>query len=155
MVVGAHTGRTIVDRRFGSLWRRFGCGSVYLHPILKKEAIQVWKTILVLVLASVIAFLIWRVEWILLLGIGIGLIALLSTRLATLIHRGWMKLAEGLGWLNSRILLGIIFYFLLTPIALLVRLFRKDPLQLRRPKTDSLWHERDHLYRPEDLQNPW
>ncbi|MEL7533052.1 MAG: SxtJ family membrane protein [Bacteroidota bacterium] len=122
---------------------------------MKNSPSQIWKTIVVLVLASVIAFVIWRLEWILYIGLGIGISALLSPRWAKWIHQGWMKLAEGLGWINSRILLGIIFYLLLTPIALMVRLFRKDPLQLRRPETDSLWHDRDHLFTAKDLKNPW
>ncbi|MFK7924344.1 MAG: SxtJ family membrane protein [Bacteroidia bacterium] len=116
---------------------------------------QIWKTILVLVIANLIAFVIWRYQALLYVAIGLGVLSLLSPQLAKWIHIGWMKLAEGLGWVNSRILLGLVFFLLLTPIALLVRLFRKDPLQLKRPQSSSLFHERNHLFQAEDLKNPW
>ena len=44
------------------------------------------------------------------------------------LYRPWMKLAEGLGWLNTRIILILIFFFVVTPIGLLLRLFRRSPL---------------------------
>ncbi len=46
------------------------------------------------------------------------------------VQRGWMAFAAGLGHVNSRIILGTFFYVFLTPLGLLMRLFR-DPLQLR------------------------
>ncbi|MDH5586723.1 MAG: SxtJ family membrane protein [Nitrospirota bacterium] len=46
------------------------------------------------------------------------------------IFRGWMIFGEKIGWVNSRILLGIVFYGLLTPISLLIRVLGKRPLQL-------------------------
>ncbi|MEL6653997.1 MAG: SxtJ family membrane protein, partial [Bacteroidota bacterium] len=112
--------------------------------MIQKEQIAIWKTILVLVLASVVAYLIWPKLWLLWLGVGIGSLSLLSPQLARLIHIVWMKLAEVLGYVNSRILLGLIFFLLLSPIALLRRIFHKDPLQLKRPKDKSLFHERNH-----------
>jgi hypothetical protein len=44
------------------------------------------------------------------------------------IYRLWMKLAEALGWINTRILLIIVYYLVVTPIGLLMRLFRRSPL---------------------------
>jgi len=41
----------------------------------------------------------------------------------------WMKLGHVLGWINTRIILGLVFFILFAPIALLLRLFGKDPLQ--------------------------
>ena len=46
------------------------------------------------------------------------------------------------GWFNGRVLLGLVFFALLTPIALLRRLGRADGLALRKPK-GSLWTVRD------------
>ena len=44
------------------------------------------------------------------------------------LYRPWMRLAEALGWLNTRILLILIYYLLVTPIGLVLRLFRRSPL---------------------------
>lgn len=56
------------------------------------------------------------------------------------VHFIWMKFAFVLAWINTRLLLGIIFYFILTPVSLAMRLFRFDPLDraFDRNKT-SYW----------------
>ena len=44
-----------------------------------------------------------------------------------------------IGWVVSHVLLGVIFYGLVTPIGLILRLTGHDPLQLKPPAGDSLW----------------
>jgi len=44
------------------------------------------------------------------------------------IYVGWMKFAFVLGWINTRLILGIFFYLILTPVGLIMRLFGRDPL---------------------------
>ena len=45
------------------------------------------------------------------------------------IHKAWMWVGHILGWINTRILLGIVFYALLTPIGLVFRLMGKDTMR--------------------------
>ena len=47
-------------------------------------------------------------------------------------YRAWMKLGHILGWLNSRIILGVVFIFVLQPIALIMRIFGHDPLKTKK-----------------------
>ncbi len=49
---------------------------------------------------------------------------------ASLIHfyKPWMKLAEGLGFINTRIILFILFYGLFMPMGFIMRLTGKDPM---------------------------
>jgi hypothetical protein len=47
------------------------------------------------------------------------------------VYRGWMLLAEGLGWVNTRVILGVVFYTVFTPVGLVMRLFQRDPLRRR------------------------
>ncbi len=47
------------------------------------------------------------------------------------IYVGWMKFAQILGWVNTRILLGVFFYLILTPAGLVMRLLGKDPMDRR------------------------
>ena len=61
-------------------------------------------------------------------GLLIALGAILPQVLAP-IHKGWMKIGHILGWVNTRILLGIVFYGLVTPIGMVFRLMGKDPMQ--------------------------
>ncbi len=60
------------------------------------------------------------------------------------IYIGWMKFAFVLAWINTRILLGIFFYGIITPIGLLMRLFGKDLLDERIDRNaTSYWRRRD------------
>jgi len=44
-----------------------------------------------------------------------------------------------IGWVVSHILLGVIFYGIVTPLGLVLRITGHDPLQLRLPAGNSLW----------------
>lgn len=46
-------------------------------------------------------------------------------------YRLWMRLAAVMGWVNTRILLGLMFFLVFTPIALARRALGHDPLELR------------------------
>jgi len=77
--------------------------------------------------------LVFRGEPLRLWAIGVGgiLIAcggILPSLLAP-VHRGWMWVGHILGWINTRILLGIVFYGLVTPIGLVFRLLGKDTMR--------------------------
>ena len=58
-----------------------------------------------------------------------GSIALAWPQGLTPLFRGWMWFAEKLGWFNTRVLLGVIYYVFLTPLSLVMRIFGKKPLQ--------------------------
>lgn len=49
----------------------------------------------------------------------------------------WMKFGSVLGWINSRIILGIIFFLVLFPIAFIMKLFNYDPLKKGRISNES------------------
>jgi hypothetical protein len=74
-------------------------------------------------------------------GILFGIFGVLGTVFPTglkPVYRGWMFFGEKIGWVNSRILLGLVFYGLVTPISWLMRLLGKRPLQLAfDPKADT------------------
>lgn len=44
------------------------------------------------------------------------------------IHGPWMKFGAALGFINSRIILSVFFFLIVTPFGLAMRLFRKDPM---------------------------
>lgn len=44
------------------------------------------------------------------------------------VYRVWMKIGNILGWINSRIILGLVFYIVFTPVGFFMRLFKRDPL---------------------------
>ena len=64
------------------------------------------------------------------------------------VYRVWMTLAVILGYFVSRILLSVIYYLVVTPIGLIMRLIGKDLLDLKLKDRDSYWHVRDDEYDP-------
>ena len=55
-----------------------------------------------------------------------------------------MKFAHVLGWINTRLLLGLFFYLVMTPVALVLRLAGKDLLQQRLDRSaKSYWVKRE------------
>jgi len=57
----------------------------------------------------------------------------------------WMKFAFILGWVNTRILLCIIFYLVFTPVGLFMRLFKIDPLERKFNRSSaSYWKTRNN-----------
>ena len=70
--------------------------------------------------------------WTLWVGIP-GLISgITSPRLLHYPYKGWMALGHALGWVNSHIILGLVFIVVLQPIAYVVRITGYDPLRRRR-----------------------
>lgn len=45
------------------------------------------------------------------------------------VYKGWMWIGHILGWINTRILLGFVFYGLITPIGIVFRLMGKDTMR--------------------------
>ena len=52
-------------------------------------------------------------------------------------YKGWINIGHTLGWINSRVILGIIFIMVLQPIALIMKLFKYDPLRLNKNRSQS------------------
>ena len=54
------------------------------------------------------------------------------------VHKGWMAIGHVMGWINTRIILGIVFYVIVTPIGIIRRWLGKDPMGRQlRPDLDS------------------
>ena len=60
------------------------------------------------------------------------LVGLTSPRLLYYPYKFWMKLGLILGWINSRIILGLVFMIILLPVAFIMRIFAYDPLRTKR-----------------------
>jgi len=58
----------------------------------------------------------------------------------------WMRMAFVLGWINTRLILFILFYLVFTPIGLVMRLFRVDLLDKKIDKNkDSYWRKKEKI----------
>ncbi len=112
------------------------------------------EAILGIVIGFLILFVIFQAKWLMWTSLIIGLLGLFSTFAAEWITWAWGRLVAAIGYINSRVILGIIFAFILFPIALLYRLRNKDTLRLKK-QSNTAFTEKNHLYTKKDLENPW
>ena len=120
---------------------------------MKRESVL--ETMLVISLGLVALSVVFRVRLLIGVALLIGFIGLFVKPLAERIAWLWMKFATGLGFVTSRILLSLVFFVVLCPVALLHRVFAKNGLQLKRSVGDTYYSERNHRYTPEDFENTW
>ena len=97
------------------------------------------------VLAVIVGWQDWTPLASVLLALALGFlgVAQFAPGLLLPLNRVWMAFARLLNKVVSPIAMGVIFFFLITPIALMMRIFGRDELDLRRPpRRDSLWKAR-------------
>lgn len=90
------------------------------------------STILVISMGFLILFLVFSWHWAVIVSLVTGIIGIFSTFLSGKIEWVWMKIAKVFELVVPKILLSVLFFFILFPIALLSRLFNKDVLMLSR-----------------------
>ena len=76
------------------------------------------------------------------IGAALVLAGLFVPVAARAFHVAWMRLAVLLGHVNSRVLLTLVYYLLVTPYGVVSRLARRDPLRRRGRAGESYWVER-------------
>ena len=95
---------------------------IALWPLLKQNEIRIWSLII-----SFIFFV----------------LGLINSRLLTPLNKLWFKFGILLGNIISPIVMGIVFFLVVTPTGLIMRFFRKDILKLKKNTSDSYWINKD------------
>ena len=91
---------------------------ISIYPLLNNENIRIWSLIISFI------FLV---------------LGLFNSKFLNPLNKIWFKFGLFLGKIISPIIMGIIFYFVVTPIALLMRLLKKDLLNLKFNKNNTYW----------------
>ena len=128
--------------------------SILSRAISAKEASD---TGMALVLGLLLAWLFTKdprwIYW------SMGALVLTMTWVAPLkpLARLWLGFSSLMGAVVSRILLAVIFYGLVTPLALFRRLIGHDPMQRRtwKKSTESVFVTRDHAYTKKEIEHPF
>ena len=97
-----------------------------LYPLKFDEAIRVWSVVLSLVLL---------------------IITIIKPNLFTFLNRLWIQFGVFLGKIISPIVMGLIFFFVVTPIGMLVRILKKDVMGLKRGASSYWINRKDKLQR--------
>ena len=91
---------------------------IALYPLLKGNDLRIWSLI--------ISFIF----------LGLGLI---NSKILTPLNRLWFKFGLLLGKFISPLIMGIIFFVVVTPIGIIMRLLNKDLLGLKYNKKETYW----------------
>ena len=95
---------------------------IALYPLTNSEGIIVWSVIISFI------FLV---------------LGLLNSKILTPLNKIWFKFGIILGEIISPLIMGIIFFFVVTPIGLVMRILGKDVLNLKYNKNQSYWIEKN------------
>lgn len=118
---------------------------------------KVLETICVLAIASLIIGFIFGLQIFFVIALVLLLIGTFIKKLAFVIAQGWLKFAHILGAFNTKVILTLIFFLFLTPIAILYRVVKGDSMKLSRSDKNekSYWIEKNHEYVAKDMENVW
>lgn len=91
--------------------------------------------------------------WPWILGLILVIWALVAPASLRIIYRGWMQIGLLLNGIVSPVVLGIIFFLIVTPFGLVMRLFGQDPMARKRAvektcRVHSAERESNHMERP-------
>ena len=95
-----------------------------LWPILKGNEIRIWSIVISLIF--------------LILGI-------LNSKILTPFNKIWFRFGIFLGNFISPIIMGIVFFLVVTPTGLIMKLFRKDLINLRKNNSSTYWIEKKDI----------
>ena len=95
---------------------------ISIYPLLNDDHLRIWSLIIS------IAFLI---------------LGLLNSKILFPLNKIWFKFGILLGKIISPLIMGLIFFVVVTPIGLLMRLFNKDLINLKFNKSKSYWIEKN------------
>ena len=96
---------------------------IALWPVLKQNEIRIWSLII-----SFIFFV----------------LGLINSKLLTPLNKLWFKFGILLGNIIAPIIMGIVFFLVVTPTGLIMRFFRKDILKLKKNSNDTYWINKDN-----------
>ena len=91
---------------------------ISIYPLINNDNLRIWS----LIISSIFLVL-----------------GLIESKLLNPLNKIWFKFGLVLGKIISPIVMGIIFFFVVTPIALLMKLIRKDLLNLKFNKNNTYW----------------
>ena len=109
--------KTSTNRNFGIVFFLFFF-IISIYPLFKNEDLRIWPLII---------------------GIIFLILGILNSKILTPLNIIWTKFGIFLGYFISPIVMGFIFFLVVTPISIIMRLLGKDILNLKINKSNSYW----------------
>jgi hypothetical protein len=109
--------KTSTNRNFGIVFFLFFF-IISIYPLFKNEDLRIWSLII---------------------GIIFLILGIMNSKILTPLNLIWTRFGIFLGNFISPIVMGFVFFFVITPIAFLMKLLGKDILNLKRNELNSYW----------------
>lgn len=116
-----------------------------------------YETVAAFVTLSIVLYLIFPQKYWLFTGLGLGLLTLLFRPTAHWLDYLWLQISKVLNFVVTKVLLSVVFFVILVPIALLYRLSGKDSLQKKKLDGvgNSYFLTRNQGFSPKDFEKTW
>lgn len=122
-------------RKFGFILSAFIVGAFgIIPPLLFNKPLLLWPWIIAVILFVP---------------------ALIKPNCLKIVHGPWMKLGHGLGWINTRLILGVIFFVFITPFGIIMRLSGKDPMAKKFDKSKESYRKITHAQPIQHMEKPY
>jgi hypothetical protein len=155
MVVGANDHHSFSLRYSTGIRFILSTGALHIFPVLTMKISKEQQSVIAVV-AGLLLFAWLRHNSILLIAAVIISIGFFLPAIGRAVHFLWHSMSEILGWISGHIILFILFYFFLTPLAFLRRMTgKKGMVKKFIGDRTSLFSDRNHVYTKEDFLNPW
>jgi hypothetical protein len=102
-----------------------------------------------------VLFLVFKARVLVYCALFVGLAGVLSAWLSEKIDWAWGKLDWLLGEISNRVLLTVIYFLVITPVALVRRMRKRDRLTRFEGGATSNFVVREHTFQKKDLENTW
>jgi hypothetical protein len=115
-----------------------------------RDARRKFGLVFSLILTVIALISLWRgrESWVWGSLLGLAAFFLVSSLLAPVLlapfYAGMLRLSRYMGWLNTRIILIVLYYLIFTPVALIYRIVGRDPLSRKfEPEKQSYWIKKE------------
>lgn len=126
--------------------------TIYIYLILMKEQLKIKDSLLAILLMGILLYFLFGWKLALYIVFIIGILGLASKGFAALVHQYFGWLTGIIGKFNNIVLLSIIYWVVLTPLAFFMK--GKTGIKLKKP-AGSNFIDRNHLFSKNDMKNPW
>jgi hypothetical protein len=121
-----------------------------------RRSLRNFGLLFLIVGALITAWLVYRGlggwPWVAAAAVLFGLAGLFFPKALKHLYLGWMCLALIMGWFVSRLLLALLFYLLVTPLGVVLKIMGKDLIDSKFDESESYWSRRDSGYDPEQSE---
>tara|TARA_R100001143_G_C3360893_1_gene135511 strand:- start:12509 stop:12877 length:369 start_codon:yes stop_codon:yes gene_type:complete len=113
------------------------------------------KTVLTITVGFLIVYLITSWNWAIITSVIVGIIGLFSKKLSEVINTLWMKLTMVLSYIIPNVIMAIIYYVILVPIALLSRITSRNDNMHLKDRGESTYVDINRKIDADSLEKMW